>query len=107
MSLWSRIANAAHSERLNREIEEELQSHLEEAVAAGRDPAEARRACAGVALGLESARHIESLFYEVKATDTGMLVLPSFAIALTALVATLPAVLRALRTNPTEILRAE
>src|ERR1700722_5870821 len=43
MSLWSRISNALHSERLNREISEELQSHIEEAIASGRDPYEARR----------------------------------------------------------------
>jgi ABC-type lipoprotein release transport system permease subunit len=36
-----------------------------------------------------------------------MIALPTCAILLTALVATLPAVLRALRTAPTEILRAE
>ena len=44
MSLWSRIANAFRGDRLSREIEEEFQSHFEEAVAQGRDPAEARRA---------------------------------------------------------------
>ena len=44
MSLWSRISNAVHGERLNREIDEELQSHIEEAIASGRDPREARRA---------------------------------------------------------------
>jgi len=64
-------------------------------------------ACAGVALGLESARYIESLFFQVKATDADMLALPACAIFLTALVATLPAILLALRTDPTEILRAE
>jgi hypothetical protein len=44
MSLWSRIVNVFHGDRLNREIEEELESHLAEAVAQGRDPQEARRA---------------------------------------------------------------
>jgi predicted permease len=63
--------------------------------------------CAGVALGFGAARYVESLFYQVKATDAEMLALPTCAILLTALVATLPAVLLALRTNPTEILRAE
>jgi predicted permease len=61
--------------------------------------------CAGVALGFSAARYVESLFYQVKATDVDMIALPTCAILLTALVATLPAVLRALRTNPTEILR--
>src|ERR1051325_7097048 len=44
MSLWSRISNAVRGERLNREIDEELQFHIEEAIASGRDPKEARRA---------------------------------------------------------------
>ena len=43
MSLWSRIANTFRGGRLNREIDEELRSHLDEAVRDGRDPAEARR----------------------------------------------------------------
>jgi ABC-type lipoprotein release transport system permease subunit len=47
------------------------------------------------------------LFYQVKATDADMIALPACAILVTALVATLPAVLRALRTDPSEILRAE
>jgi predicted permease len=42
MSVWSRIANVVRGERLSREIDEELQSHLEEAIDRGRDPAEAR-----------------------------------------------------------------
>jgi ABC-type antimicrobial peptide transport system permease subunit len=63
--------------------------------------------CVGVALGVGAARSVESLFYQVKATDADMIALPACAILLTALVATLPAVLRALRTNPTEILRVE
>lgn len=63
--------------------------------------------CAGLALGFGAARYVTSLFYQVKATDADMIALPACAILLTALVATLPAVLRALRTDPTEILRAE
>jgi predicted permease len=63
--------------------------------------------CAGVALGFGAARSVESLFYQVKTTDADMIALPACAILLTALVATLAAVLRALRTNPTEILLAE
>jgi predicted permease len=63
--------------------------------------------CVGVALGFGAARYVESLVYQVKATDADMIALPACAILLTALVATLPAVLRALRTDPTEILRAE
>ena len=43
MSLWSRIANVFRDEGLRREIDEEFESHLEEAIARGRDPAEASR----------------------------------------------------------------
>jgi ABC-type antimicrobial peptide transport system permease subunit len=63
--------------------------------------------CVGITLGFGAARYVGSLFYQVKATDGDMIALPAGAILLTALVATLPAVLRALRTDPTEILRAE
>ena len=63
--------------------------------------------CAGIALGFGAACYVESLFYQVKATEGDIIALPTTAILLTALVATLPAVLRALRTDPTEILRAE
>jgi ABC-type antimicrobial peptide transport system permease subunit len=62
---------------------------------------------AGMVLGFGAARYVASLFYQVKATDADMIALPACAILLTALVATFPAVLRALRTNPTEILRTE
>jgi predicted permease len=63
--------------------------------------------CAGVALGFVAARYVQSLFYQVKATDADLIALPTCAMLLSALVATLPAVLRALRTDPTEILRSE
>ena len=48
MSLTSRIVNVFRSDRLNREIDEELQGHIDEAVASGRDPEEARRAPRGI-----------------------------------------------------------
>src|SRR5579884_1440373 len=56
MSLWSRILNAVRAERLNREIDEELQSHIEEAIASGRDATEVRRAF-GCALRAREAGH--------------------------------------------------
>ncbi len=61
----------------------------------------------GVGLGLGSARYIEALFYQVKASDAGMLMLPSVVILVVVVMATVPAVLRALRVDPAEILRAE
>jgi ABC-type antimicrobial peptide transport system permease subunit len=63
--------------------------------------------CAGVALGFGASRYVASLFYQVKATDVAMIALPTCASLFTALIAALPAMLRALRTDPTEILRAE
>jgi predicted permease len=62
---------------------------------------------AGVTLGWGSARYIETLFYQVKASDAAMLALPSAVILVVAVLATAPAVLRALRVDPAEILRAE
>ncbi len=44
MSLWSRIGNVFRADRVSRELDEELQSHIAEAIGQGRDPIEARRA---------------------------------------------------------------
>ena len=44
MSLWRRMGNLFRGDGLNREIDEELQAHIDEAMAQGRDAAEARRA---------------------------------------------------------------
>jgi putative ABC transport system permease protein len=45
MSLWTRIRNALRGgNHLNGEIDEELESHLDEAIAEGRDPVEVRQA---------------------------------------------------------------
>jgi predicted permease len=62
---------------------------------------------AGLALGMILVRYIEVLFYQVKATDLSMLAFPSLAILAAALLASLPAVLRAIRTDPVAMLRAE
>ena len=43
MSFWSRITYAFRGDRLNHEIDEEFAAHIEEAIAAGNDPAEVRR----------------------------------------------------------------
>jgi predicted permease len=62
---------------------------------------------AGVGLGLASARYVESLLFHVNASDGNMLAVPFVVILAVAAVATVPAVLRALRIDPVEILRAE
>src|ERR1019366_7935045 len=58
MSLWSRIANVFGGDRLNREIDEELQSHIEEAIEQGRDPEEARRAFGSALRQREESRDV-------------------------------------------------
>src|SRR3984957_14899701 len=58
MSLWSRIANVFRGERLRREIDEELQSHIEEAIEQGRDPVEARRAFGSMLRRREESRDV-------------------------------------------------
>ncbi len=64
-------------------------------------------AVAGLGIGMASARSIEALLYQVKATDPSMLALPSLAIVAAALLAAVPAVLRAVRIDPVTTLRAE
>ena len=64
-------------------------------------------AVAGLTLGLGSLRLFESLLYQVKATDAFMLALPTVAILIAALLAALPAVIRATRIDPAVTLRAE
>lgn len=64
-------------------------------------------ALAGLVLGMGSARYIETLFYQVKPTDLGVLALPSLAILGAALVAALPAVIHAVRIDPVTMLRAD
>jgi len=59
MSLWSRIANIFRGERLNREIDEELEAHIEEAIANGRDPVEARRAFGSTLRHREGSRDVK------------------------------------------------
>ena len=44
MSVWSRAINIFRGERVSREIEEELATHVTEGIAEGRDPAEVRKA---------------------------------------------------------------
>jgi ABC-type lipoprotein release transport system permease subunit len=64
-------------------------------------------AIAGLALGFASVRYIQTLLYQVKPTDPRMLALPALTILAAALLAALPAVIRAVRIDPAEMLRAE
>ena len=58
MSLWSRIINVLRGDRLSREIDEELTSHIEEAIEEGRDATEARKAFGSVLRQREESRDI-------------------------------------------------
>jgi len=58
MSLWSRLSNVFRSDRLHREFDEELESHIEDAIQQGRDPGEARRAFGSPLLRREESRDV-------------------------------------------------
>jgi predicted lysophospholipase L1 biosynthesis ABC-type transport system permease subunit len=64
-------------------------------------------AIAGIALGIASTHYIGSLLYQVKATDAPMLALPLLTIAAVTMLASMPAVIRAVRIDPVKILRCE
>src|SRR5580692_5041587 len=58
MSLRSRLVNVLRGDRLNREIDEELEAHLEEAIAEGRDPVEARKSLGSALRHRERSRDV-------------------------------------------------
>jgi predicted permease len=64
-------------------------------------------ASVGLAAGITLARYVQPLLYGVKATETGMLLAPSVTILAAACLAALPSVIRAVRINPAEMLRAD
>jgi putative ABC transport system permease protein len=61
MSWWSRVVNVFRGDRLSREIDEELESHLEAAVQQGRDRVEARQALGSALRHREASRDIKLL----------------------------------------------
>jgi putative ABC transport system permease protein len=61
MAWWSRLARTFRPDRVSDDIDEELSSHLEEALARGRDPDEARRAIGVPAHYREASRVIRML----------------------------------------------
>jgi predicted permease len=64
-------------------------------------------AIAGLGVGMASVRFIETLFFQVKATDFAMLMVPGAVIVGAALLAAMPAVIHAVRIDPVETLRSE
>jgi predicted permease len=63
MSLWSRLVNVLRDDRLISEIDEELESHIAEAIERGRDPEDARRAFGAVLQQREASRDIRRLVW--------------------------------------------
>src|SRR5579884_2719882 len=58
MSLWSRMANAFRGDRVVDEIDEELRQHMAEAIEAGRNPDEVKRAFGSTLRWRERSRDI-------------------------------------------------
>src|SRR6478672_5239386 len=58
MSWISRIANVCRGDGVSREIDEELESHVAEAIGQGRDPVEARRAFGSALRNREASRDV-------------------------------------------------
>lgn len=59
MSVWSRLVNLFRTDRLYREIDEELNAHLEAAIEDGRDPLEARKAFGSLLRHWEASRDLK------------------------------------------------
>ncbi|MGA2131431.1 MAG: ADOP family duplicated permease [Bryobacteraceae bacterium] len=64
-------------------------------------------ALAGIALGTTAASYIETLLYGVKPGDVSAITLPALTILTAALLAAVPAVIRAVRIDPAAMLREE
>src|SRR5579859_4475242 len=58
MGLWSRVVNALRGDVVNRELDEEFEAHMDEALAAGRDPEEVRRAFGSMLRQREASRRV-------------------------------------------------
>jgi predicted permease len=82
-------------------------AHVVRQVTAGISFAVTMGVVAGLVSGLALTRYIQSLLYQVRATDIGMLALPCSIIVAVACVAAVPALLRAIHVDPSTMLRAD
>ena len=64
-------------------------------------------AATGLGLGLISAHYVRALLYEANPTDPRMIAVPWLVLLPATLLATIPAVVRAIRTDPVASLRTE
>jgi predicted permease len=62
---------------------------------------------AGLALGIGSARYIESLLYQVKPSDLGVLAAPALALMVAAILSAFGPVIRAVHIDPAGVLRSQ
>ncbi len=58
MSVWTRVWNVFRGDRFNRELNEEFESHIEEAIAEGRDPDGARQVFGSMLRQREASRRV-------------------------------------------------
>jgi predicted permease len=63
VSAWSRLVRTLRGNRLMAEIDEEIDAHLRDAIAAGRDPAEARRALGSPLRHREESRDVRIIVW--------------------------------------------
>jgi predicted permease len=63
MSVWSRWINIFRSDRLSGEIDEEMRSHIDEAIAHGRDPDDARKAFGPFLRRREESRDVKNIVW--------------------------------------------
>jgi ABC-type lipoprotein release transport system permease subunit len=82
-------------------------SHVIRQVAVGISLAVIVGAFAGLVLGLASQRFVQSLLYQVNATDVGVVALPWLMILVVLSIAAIPAILRAIQVDPVTMLRAD
>src|SRR5262252_2346174 len=63
MSMWSRLVNMFRADRVIDEIDEELESHIAEAIAHGRDAREARRSLGPSLRWRETSRDLRRVIW--------------------------------------------
>ena len=63
MSLWTRFNNLFRTDRLRRDLDEELESHIAEAIEEGRSPEEARKAFGSPLRQREASRDLKLIVW--------------------------------------------
>jgi predicted permease len=82
-------------------------SHVIRQVAVGISFAVIVGAFAGLVLGIASQRFVQSLLYQVSATDVSVFAIPWLMILTVLSIAAIPAILRAIQVDPVTMLRAD